>query len=88
MANKHNHHHCECKHDNIKFCTKCKVPHCLDCGFEWVAKSPTYWYYSYPYTTTAGLYQTGKDITPQITCGTASVGNAVSAETFTTCAHS
>jgi hypothetical protein len=38
------HHHCECKHTRIKYCAKCCVPHCLDCGQEWVVRQYGYWY--------------------------------------------
>ena len=44
----HDHHHCECKHARIKYCQKCKVPHCLDCGMEWVTKPSYSWYYGSP----------------------------------------
>jgi hypothetical protein len=33
----HNH-NCICTHENIKFCTVCRKPYCVDCGQEWEAK--------------------------------------------------
>lgn len=42
------HHHCECKHENIKFCKKCQRPYCVDCGQEWYEQSLSY---TYPYYT-------------------------------------
>ena len=46
------HHRCECKHARIRFCAKCKVPHCLDCGMEWAERSDYYYWYSGPTTGT------------------------------------
>ncbi len=42
----------ECKHQNIKFCKKCNVLYCVDCGKEWVEKIELYTspYYFYSYT--------------------------------------
>ena len=40
-------HRCECKHERVRFCAKCKVVHCLDCKLEW--REYPQWSYSYPY---------------------------------------
>jgi hypothetical protein len=32
---KHEHHHCECKHGQVRYCAKCRVVHCLGCNKEW-----------------------------------------------------
>jgi hypothetical protein len=42
-------HRCECKHERVQFCAKCKVVHCLDCQMEW-KEQPT-WTYSYSHPT-------------------------------------
>jgi hypothetical protein len=49
--NCHNHkkHSCECKHENVKYCAKCSLVYCEDCGFEW--NNNTWWYYPYQYPT-------------------------------------
>ena len=47
---KHNH-SCECDHNNVQYCKKCKVVHCLECNQEW-RTYPSYTYnypYNYPY---------------------------------------
>ncbi len=42
----HNHKHtCECEHENVRYCKRCKVIHCLDCNKEWSEKVT--WTYSY-----------------------------------------
>jgi len=44
----HQHHHCVCPHNNIRYCKLCQKPYCLDCGKEW--GTHTYYpYYTYPY---------------------------------------
>lgn len=35
----HKHHSCECKHKEVKYCSTCRVVHCLDCNMEWAPKS-------------------------------------------------
>jgi hypothetical protein len=59
----HDHHRCDCPHERLRYCKKCSVPHCLDCGQEWVTRPYNYYYHYYtgPYSipTTAGLAQTG-----------------------------
>lgn len=43
-------HRCECKHERVRYCAKCKVVHCLDCKMEWKEQPTwTYSYGSYPY---------------------------------------
>jgi len=69
-VNAHNHHHCTCKHERLRFCDKCKVPHCLDCGKEWVEHQYHYDYWYYPHSTGLGPSYLGQyDSTPTITCG-------------------
>ena len=38
-------HRCECDHEQVRVCSKCKVVHCLDCKMEWVEKVT--WAYGY-----------------------------------------
>ena len=45
----HNH-KCCCKHLNLKFCEKCGVPYCVDCGREWFDKCTLNHNWSYAYT--------------------------------------
>jgi hypothetical protein len=76
----HDHRHaCECDHERVRYCTRCKIVHCLDCKQEWVSRPVTiYWPYSqyqYPIYSLRGVgtalsqstTQTS-DLTPQITC--------------------
>ena len=65
----HEHHHCSCKHERLRFCEKCRVPHCLDCGKEWVEKV-AYQQHWWPYTTTGGSI--GNSGTATISAGTIS----------------
>ncbi len=45
----HNH-HCECEHNNLKFCKKCGVAYCEDCGREWFDKcTQNHYGYYWPY---------------------------------------
>jgi hypothetical protein len=46
---KHNHHKCECKHENLAYCKKCDTAYCQDCPQEWKpecrqAHYPYYWF--------------------------------------------
>src|SRR3990167_2012244 len=41
-------HHCECKHDAVKFCQRCLAVHCLACGHEWVEGFSPYCYGGWP----------------------------------------
>lgn len=89
----HDHHHCECKHTRIKFCARCKVPHCLDCHMEWVTKPVYhgYWYNGTGYYSN-GVYNTGT-VTLDNVSGTVTTGSAgyttesLPASTFTACDH-
>lgn len=42
----HKHHNHYCTHANIKFCTVCQQPYCVDCGREWFdeCKLSHYWW--------------------------------------------
>ena len=56
----HDHHSCECQHERVKFCSRCKVTHCLDCKMEWVEPCRQSHYYGWQspwttYTTLAGI---------------------------------
>ena len=51
---KHNHHHCECEHENVKYCKCCKVVYCKDCNKEW--KDYSGWTWTYPSYTSPSLY--------------------------------
>ena len=46
----HNHYHC-CEHKNLKYCEKCDVVYCVDCGKEWGRK--------WSYTTWSNPWDTG-----------------------------
>ncbi len=82
----HEHHHCECKHEHIRFCQKCQQPYCVDCGREWFDKcQQNHWYpwysgYSEP-------VRTPVDNTPIVTWGDRTGNNPKSWETFTICHH-
>ena len=50
MAKKPNHpHHCECAHDEVRYCGGCKVVHCLACKQEW-SFTPCERSHGYPWT--------------------------------------
>lgn len=56
----HKHSQC-CKHENIEFCAKCKVPYCVDCGHEWAEKCQlehAWTYQDYPHTVPYPAYTT------------------------------
>lgn len=40
MTNKHKHDHC--KHENLQYCERCRVVHCLDCKHEFPQKETVY----------------------------------------------
>lgn len=61
----------ECKHTNVKFCSKCLKVYCVDCGREWEDKCMLNHFWPY--------YE-GTTITPQITYTYTAVGN-------TSCTH-
>jgi hypothetical protein len=58
----HNHtHQCCCKHENVKYCPKCQVTYCLDCGREWFDKctlNHSYSWYSGTITPITYKYET------------------------------
>jgi hypothetical protein len=83
--NKHQHHSCNCEHSKLAYCQKCKVPHCLDCGMEWVEKQAGYWYYPYVGNTT-GIFNTDQ-IT--VTSGTSTLTKAQfdALSSQTVCSH-
>lgn len=69
MQTKHAHKHDHCKHERLKFCSQCNVPHCLDCGYEW--KSVTYTvapntspFYSAPFWNSGTATLTCSDVVP------------------------
>jgi hypothetical protein len=70
-------HHCEdCKHENVKYCPKCKKVYCVDCGREWedactLNHYPNYWYLcTYPpYTTSTSGYAASADSSTYIVTG-------------------
>lgn len=67
----HDHKHVHCDHPHLKYCTRCQVVHCLDCGHEWPDK--TYdisWYKYYQQQPSWGTYTTSPS-------GCASTGNTV-----------
>ena len=41
----------DCKHENVKYCAKCKTVYCVDCRREWFDKCQLNHYVSYPYYT-------------------------------------
>ncbi len=73
------HNHCSsfgCEHNNLKYCKCCRVPYCVDCGYEW--KTYSYWNYPYyTYTYTAGQLQQSPTVV--------SSGNANTPESLTGC---
>lgn len=73
---KHDHHKCECKHENLAYCKRCNTAYCLDCPTEW--KSPcteNHWPYQWSWT-----YQQ-PTVTPTWT------GDTITTDTVTFCAH-
>ncbi len=70
----HDHHRCECKHERVKYCPKCRVCHCLDCKQEW-REYPTWTY-------TTGTYLGGQTVASG-TMNTSLSGSAVAAS----CVH-
>lgn len=52
---KHEHHNCECKHEDVRYCERCSLVYCVGCKVEW-GRNYQWW----PYTTTTW---TGDDIT-------------------------
>jgi hypothetical protein len=51
----HDHHRCECKHERVRYCARCRVCHCLDCSQEWGAS----YTYTAPYWNTWGTLTVG-----------------------------
>jgi hypothetical protein len=52
------HCHHDCKHESIKFCSKCQKAYCEKCGREWEDKCTLNHYYPYyPITTPSTPYQ-------------------------------
>jgi hypothetical protein len=78
--NKHCHH--DCKHESVKYCSKCGKVYCEKCGREWEDKCTlTHYYnwpitYTYPQTTQPSVYPigaaytaaAGNSITDTLTC--------------------
>jgi hypothetical protein len=56
-------HHCkcECKHEHVKYCSKCRKVHCEDCGREWEDKC-TCWHYPH-WTSSAYIGNTASGTT-------------------------
>lgn len=70
-------HKCECKHQSVRYCSKCMVVHCDDCNQEWTAKvSNPYITYTYPstwghsgtYTLIGSNQSNGTDVTWETKC--------------------
>jgi hypothetical protein len=56
---KHEHHNCECKHEDVRFCKNCSLVYCAGCKEEWGKCSHgPYWYT----TVTAPTVTTSNDI--------------------------
>ena len=82
----HNHDH-ECEHKRVKFCPKCKVVYCEDCGREWYDQCKLNHYYPYYRWT---WYPTIPAITPGITWDVPTYGGTGTSGSITTiqCDHS
>ena len=76
---KHNH-TCPCKHEDIKYCSHCRVVHCKDCGREWKDNLSGYWYYP---TYWGGV----QDYTTWCGDSTGQTGGATLTTTDGTCSH-
>lgn len=86
----HKHCHDDCKHESMKYCAKCEVPYCADCGREWKQYQYPYWnpWYQYPYTAYPyGTWTVGND--PAWNSGTvANVANSAnSGVAVISCVH-
>lgn len=77
--NKHDHepkHQCCCEHERVKFCKKCQVVHCLDCGREWKYEPCTLNHYPNWWYSTGTYVQPARDLSPNIVyCGNDISGN-------------
>ncbi len=60
----HKHHGHDCKHETLKFCKKCHVPYCEDCGHEWAEKCTAYHYY--PWTSGTNVWWPHYDSTTTV----------------------
>ena len=96
----HKHHNCDCKHENVKYCSTCRVVHCLDCNQEWSPKSQYAWqwnpyvYYkgnalggNYDPNTTVKIEPTWQEQLDPAKVYTAAGGTYQGAETVTKCDH-
>lgn len=67
----HTHKHEHCRHERLKFCLNCNMPHCLDCGEEWNKERIVYQYYpvyQQPVYTQPFYQAPLPNVCPTITC--------------------
>ena len=62
------HHHCTCFHERVRFCARCRVPYCMDCGKEWAERCT--WPHWYPHWYTPLTSQTTVTFANAIDTGT------------------